>query len=156
MADTFFKDSLTNSFNGSSLWRSVPRILSDIFGYSDHKTFKDQQKQSYVQYRNSVLEAELVRGTNGNFAKQTSLLAVAEKIARDEFESKFRRNGESKFFHTHRVAKEFSHDLELKQIAWLHDIIEDTSWALDDLRALVFSKRVINTVDSLTKRPNEL
>jgi (p)ppGpp synthase/HD superfamily hydrolase len=39
--------------------------------------------------------------------------------------------------------------------AALHDVVEDTAWTIDQLRAEGFSGEVIEAVDALTKRPGE-
>src|SRR5712692_11957180 len=39
--------------------------------------------------------------------------------------------------------------------AVLHDVVEDTPWTLDELRAEGFSDEVLRAVDALTKRENE-
>lgn len=41
-------------------------------------------------------------------------------------------------------------------IGFLHDIVEDSDWTIDDLRDVRFSERVVKAVDALTKRPGEL
>ena len=47
-------------------------------------------------------------------------------------------------------------DSETKKIIGkLHDVVEDSSWTLDDLRAAGFSERVIAGVDGMTKRDGE-
>jgi (p)ppGpp synthase/HD superfamily hydrolase len=48
-----------------------------------------------------------------------------------------------------------ANDSELRQIAVLHDLVEDTAWTLEDLRKHLFSARVINGVGCLTKREFE-
>ncbi len=40
-------------------------------------------------------------------------------------------------------------------IATLHDVVEDSDWTLEDLRNEGFSDKVVNGVDSLSKRPDE-
>lgn len=40
-------------------------------------------------------------------------------------------------------------------IGILHDVVEDSDWTLDDLRAAGFSERIVRGVDSVTKRPGE-
>lgn len=45
--------------------------------------------------------------------------------------------------------------IKQKIAAVLHDVIEDTDWTLDDLRAEGFDAEVIAAVDALTKRPGE-
>ena len=37
----------------------------------------------------------------------------------------------------------------------LHDVVEDSSWTLDDLRTEGFTLEVIEALDALTKRPGE-
>ncbi len=45
--------------------------------------------------------------------------------------------------------------LEGRMAAVLHDVVEDTPWTLDGLRAEGFPEEVIAAVDALTRRPNE-
>lgn len=40
-------------------------------------------------------------------------------------------------------------------IGILHDVVEDSDWTLDDLRALGFSERIVRGVESVTKNDNE-
>jgi (p)ppGpp synthase/HD superfamily hydrolase len=42
-----------------------------------------------------------------------------------------------------------------KIIGILHDVVEDSDWTLDDLRAVGFSKRIVDGVDAVTKRAGE-
>ena len=44
---------------------------------------------------------------------------------------------------------------EAKIVALLHDVVEDSEWTLDRLRAAGFSKAVVNAVDALTHRDRE-
>jgi len=39
--------------------------------------------------------------------------------------------------------------------AALHDVVEDSAWTIEDLRAEEFPSSVIAAVDALTKRPGE-
>jgi len=48
-----------------------------------------------------------------------------------------------------------SDDEELQCIAVAHDLIEDTKTAYSELREMGFSKRVVEGIDALTKRPGE-
>lgn len=45
---------------------------------------------------------------------------------------------------------------EARIVAVLHDLVEDTAWTLEDLRAEGFSEAVIAAVDGLTRRPGEV
>jgi|ERR1035437_842577 (p)ppGpp synthase/HD superfamily hydrolase len=44
---------------------------------------------------------------------------------------------------------------ELKIIAVLHDVIEDTEYTIQDLEEMGYSERICKTLDCLTKRKNE-
>lgn len=40
-------------------------------------------------------------------------------------------------------------------IGFLHDVVEDSDWTLDDLRRVGFSERIVSAVDAMTHRENE-
>ncbi|MDZ4858070.1 MAG: GTP pyrophosphokinase [Candidatus Hydrogenedentes bacterium] len=40
-------------------------------------------------------------------------------------------------------------------VAVLHDVVEDTGWTFDQLRAEGFSAEIVDAIDSVTKRENE-
>lgn len=40
-------------------------------------------------------------------------------------------------------------------IGYLHDVLEDSDWELEDLRELGFSQRILRALDGMTKRENE-
>jgi (p)ppGpp synthase/HD superfamily hydrolase len=44
-------------------------------------------------------------------------------------------------------------DTNLRAAAWLHDVVEDTSITLDDLRAEGFPEQVVLMVDAVTNQP---
>lgn len=56
--------------------------------------------------------------------------------------------------HCLRVMKRVAGE-DMKIAAVLHDVVEDTSLTLDDLRAEGFSEKVVEAVDSLTRRRGE-
>ena len=64
------------------------------------------------------------------------------------------RNGAPYILHPLRVMNRVDTDLE-KIIAVLHDVVEDTGWSLETLRAEGFPHEVITAVDCLTKRKSE-
>lgn len=41
-------------------------------------------------------------------------------------------------------------------IGILHDVVEDSEWTVDDLRAVGFSERIVSAVDAMTHREGEL
>lgn len=46
-------------------------------------------------------------------------------------------------------------DLEAKIVATLHDVVEDTAWTLDELRAEGFTEEIVAAVDALSRREGE-
>lgn len=58
--------------------------------------------------------------------------------------------------HCERVARncrEAGYDsVEVQAVAWLHDVVEDTEYTLDDLRVLGFSASIVEAVDAITQR----
>lgn len=64
------------------------------------------------------------------------------------------KTGEVYITHPEHVAQHVEGDAA-KAVAWLHDVVEDTSWTLDDLRAAGLSEEVVRGVDAMTHRPGE-
>lgn len=61
------------------------------------------------------------------------------------------------YLHSWRVGGALEHHSEdVQTAAYLHDIVEDAGWSLDDLRAEGFSERTLALVDLLTRRPGEI
>lgn len=76
-------------------------------------------------------------------------IATAERIAREAHRGQSRKNGVPYITHPQRVAAAVPD--ELKPIAWLHDVVEDTAVTLDDLRAAGLPAYVVEAVAVLTK-----
>lgn len=70
------------------------------------------------------------------------------------FMGKYDKGGKPYIFHLTTVAGKFD-DLEAQTVGLLHDLIEDTEYSLDDLRAMGYPEDIVQAVDSITKRPNE-
>lgn len=82
---------------------------------------------------------------------QNSMLALAIQIAADAHVDQSDRSGKPYILHAIRVMDDVrSKDPEVKQIAVLHDVVEDTSWTIQQLSALGFSDRVIDALELLT------
>ena len=64
-------------------------------------------------------------------------------------------DGEPFILHPLRVMLRVESDDE-RIVAVLHDVIEDTSWTLDDLRRAGYSERVVGALDRLTRRGGEM
>lgn len=79
------------------------------------------------------------------------MLARAISLASKAFENKYDKGGEPYFLHClYVMGKMPANDHELMTIAVLHDIVEDTDYSLNTLRAIGFSERVIDGVRILT------
>lgn len=81
------------------------------------------------------------------------LMALAEATARDAHAGQFRRDGVTPYaVHPEAVASRVEGDPEAVAVAWLHDVIEDTAVTADGLREQGFPPRVVEAVQTLTKR----
>ena len=82
-------------------------------------------------------------------------LGHAISIVAKAFENKCDKGGQPYILHClHVMYKMPENDPELRMIAVFHDLIEDTTWTLEDLKALGFSQRVIFGVQALTHDPD--
>jgi (p)ppGpp synthase/HD superfamily hydrolase len=78
-------------------------------------------------------------------------LQLAERIARSAHANQFEEStGESYIHHVERVVAMVDSD-EAKAVAWLHDVLEDSDYTSDDLRAAGISAPVITAVLYLTR-----
>lgn len=82
------------------------------------------------------------------------MLGKAIRIASESFENVKDKGGNPYILHCLRVMDNLhTNDEELKIIAVLHDIIEDSKdWSLDKLGTVGFSNRVIYTLNLLTHK----
>lgn len=98
-----------------------------------------------------------VTGPDGSpgAAGEFELVAVAEALARRAHRSQVDKAGEPYIEHPRRVAAGVKDDPVVQAAAWLHDVVEDTSVTLEDLRAAGFPEVVVAAVDALTRRPDE-
>lgn len=79
-------------------------------------------------------------------------LAKAIALAADRHKDQFDKGGKPYILHVLKVLHYTkSEDLEVLQIAVLHDIVEDTDITYADLREMGFSERVIAGIKALTK-----
>lgn len=83
-------------------------------------------------------------------------LGLAIKIASNAHYGQYDKGGNPYILHPLKVMNYCkSVDVEVKMIAILHDVVEDTNITLEDLIARGFSERVIAGVDAMTKREGE-
>ncbi|HEY3331544.1 MAG TPA: hypothetical protein VGK19_16050 [Capsulimonadaceae bacterium] len=83
-----------------------------------------------------------------------SLLAHALVIASAAHELQFDKAGDAYMLHQIRMMMK-AHSDDQRIVALLHDIVEDTDWTLDALRAEGFPEAIIAGVDGMTKRDGE-
>ena len=79
------------------------------------------------------------------------LLKLAEETAKRKHKNQYDKAGKPYIEHPRAVAS-FVDDTEAKITAWLHDIIEDTDTEPDELLNAGFTKRITDTVCTLTHR----
>lgn len=79
---------------------------------------------------------------------------LAKEIATIAHEGQLDKGGFPYINHPASVASALDGDV-LRAIGWLHDVVEDTEWTLDDLRRQGVSEDVVAAVDVLTRRKNE-
>jgi len=82
------------------------------------------------------------------------LLEKAELIATQAHEGQKRWGGEPYIIHPEAVAR-FVSSKECKIVAWLHDVIEDTTVSLDFLTKSGFPDEITKAIWVLTKAPDE-
>ena len=83
------------------------------------------------------------------------MLVTAVKIATSAHAGQNRKFGSGEAYITHPCAvADAVEGKDAKVVAMLHDVVEDTCWTLEDLRAH-FSDRIVDAVDCLTKREGE-
>jgi len=80
-------------------------------------------------------------------------IEIAVKVHKDQVD----KGGNPYILHPLRVMLNFceSENEDVKICAVLHDVVEDSNIAFDELRTAGFSKEVITALDCLTKRYNE-
>ena len=82
------------------------------------------------------------------------LLALAKRIALTAHEGQVDKSGAPYWHHPAFVADHVNSP-EAKVVAWLHDVVEDSEWTLDDLLAEGIWPEVVEGVDAITKRAGE-
>jgi (p)ppGpp synthase/HD superfamily hydrolase len=82
------------------------------------------------------------------------LETIARQIAIKTHQGQLDKADQPYITHPEFVASQVTGD-EAKAVAWLHDVVEDTSVTFEDLRAAGLSEAVIAGVDAITKREGE-
>jgi (p)ppGpp synthase/HD superfamily hydrolase len=79
---------------------------------------------------------------------------IAKRIATQAHQGQVDKAGQAYISHPEFVASQVTGD-DVKAVAWLHDVLEDTPITIADLRAEGLSETVIEAVAILTKQENE-
>lgn len=83
-------------------------------------------------------------------------IEVAKMVATRAHRGQTDMAGEPYIEHCQRVVRnlrEAGYDsIEVQAVAWLHDVVEDTAWSLNDLRVLGFSTQIVDGVDAMSQR----
>ena len=82
------------------------------------------------------------------------MLAKAIALAAQAHLNQQDKNGDPYILHPLRMMFTLKTESEMI-VAVLHDVVEDTDWSLDDLRAEGFSDEIIAGVDAVTRRDDE-
>lgn len=79
-------------------------------------------------------------------------VALAARIATEAHAGQVRRDGITPYVkHPESVAARVAGDPRAEAVAWLHDVLEDTSWTASDLRREGLPPEVVDAVVLLTK-----
>lgn len=81
-------------------------------------------------------------------------LQKAIEIAVEAHKDQTRRNGSPYILHPLRVMVAMQKEPE-QMTAVLHDVVEDSAWTIEQLRAEGFSQPVLDAVTALTKSPDD-
>lgn len=81
-------------------------------------------------------------------------MSRALMIAARAHDGQVDKNGEPYILHPLRIMLELEDPTD-RVVAVLHDVVEDSDWTLDGLRAEGFSDEVIAAVDAISRREDE-
>ncbi|MBZ0167764.1 MAG: GTP pyrophosphokinase [Candidatus Omnitrophica bacterium] len=81
-------------------------------------------------------------------------LQRAIEIAVEAHKDQTRRNGSPYILHPLRVMVSMQNELQ-QMVAVLHDVVEDSPWTIEQLRAEGFSEAVLDAVAALTKSADD-
>lgn len=82
-----------------------------------------------------------------NLARAIAIAAQAHQTQKD-------KSGEPYILHPIRVMLRLHSEVDMT-VAILHDVVEDTDWTIEQLRAEGFAEEVLQAVECLTHRKNE-
>jgi len=84
------------------------------------------------------------------------MITLARSIAEEAHKGQFRRDGTTPYIrHPEDVARRVEGDTDAVAVAWLHDVIEDTSLTKEILLQRGIPKHIVGVVELLTHEKNE-
>lgn len=83
------------------------------------------------------------------------MLEKAIELACRAHDGQIDKGGNSYILHPLRVMMNMPNNEEMRIIAVLHDVVEDSSYTLSDLKLSGFNENIIAAVDALTRRNDE-
>jgi GTP pyrophosphokinase len=106
------------------------------------------------QFIEDEFQALLSDYLNSNHRKKVDIITRAFNMAKEAHKGARRRSGEAYILHPLSVARIVSKEIGLGSTsisaALLHDVVEDTEYTVEDIRAL-FGDKIASIVDGLTK-----
>ena len=92
---------------------------------------------------------------NVNALKNLPLVDLAEVIAKAAHAGQFRRDGITPYIVHPKAVADSLENVHYKAVAWLHDVLEDTTVSKYDLMVYGVPADVIEAVEILTKKKNQ-
>lgn len=81
-------------------------------------------------------------------------LLLAEKIAKKAHEGQVDKAGKAYFDHVETVSR-MGENINEQIVGYLHDVVEDSSMTIFDLKSYGFSNLILNAVETITRKDNE-
>ena len=124
------------------------------FGYAipdNDNNIRDRELQKL--FENNLEEWDKIR-SDLSYYEHKELYAKAFSIALDAHENQYDKGGCAYIHHCLKVMNWFS-NFEERIVALLHDVVEDSKWTLEKLKEEGFSNKIIDAIDSVTRRKSE-
>ena len=86
-----------------------------------------------------------------NNAYMQEMVERAYRFALKAHEGQLDKGGKPYIDHVMYVASKFVNDYELRIVAMLHDVVEDTKYTLEDIALEGFEKNIIDAIRVITK-----
>lgn len=148
---------LLDQLNKDEIVKQEPRNIEYQYSFGDEQWVRSSIMMIYRCADNDVYgqfeeipEADALMLLDLQRDKYNQLLESAIKVAAEAHAGQVDKGGKPYINHPQAVADSLT-STEYKIVAYLHDVCEDTSITLDDLRGMGFTYRIVNSVRLLTK-----